>query len=195
MVDQKKTQNDRFAEAMSKAQEGDKRAYYDLLQELSIITKRVLSSRVNNDSDIEDISQEILISVDKAKASYDPKRLFMPWFMAILNFRLNNYFRKIYRNSEFQEVNYEEISEFISDDSQLDVTNLGIRAEYLEEALMGLPEKQRTIIKMMYVEGFTVKEVAEKLDMSVSAVKVTAHRVYKKLKIEITSKEEANADR
>ncbi|MCH2038503.1 MAG: RNA polymerase sigma factor, partial [Rickettsiales bacterium] len=187
MVDQKKTQNDRFAEAMSKAQEGDKRAYYDLLQELSIITKRVLSSRVNNDSDIEDISQEILISVDKAKASYDPKRLFMPWFMAILNFRLNNYFRKIYRNSEFQEVNYEEISEFISDDSQLDVTNLGIRAEYLEEALMGLPEKQRTIIKMMYVEGFTVKEVAEKLDMSVSAVKVTAHRVYKKLKIEITS--------
>ena len=108
---------------------------------------------------------------------------------------MNNYFRKIYRNSEFQEVNYDEFSEFISDDSQLDVTNLGIRAEYLEEALMGLPEKQRTIIKMMYVEGFTVKEVAEKLDMSVSAVKVTAHRVYKKLKIEITSKEEANADR
>lgn len=194
MVEKKLKEKDRFAEAMEKAQAGDTRAYYDLLQELSRITKRVLSGRVNNDTDIEDISQEILISVDKAKSSYDPKRSFMPWFMAILNYRLNDYFRKIYRNSDHQEVNYDEISEFIADETQIDVTNLGIRGEFLEEALLELPEKQREIIRMMYVEGFTVKEVAEKLDMSVSAVKVTAHRVYKKLKSEIVKKEERNAD-
>jgi RNA polymerase sigma-70 factor (ECF subfamily) len=45
-----------------------------------------------------------------------------------------------------------------------------------------LPEKQATIIRLMHQEGYTAKEVAAKMGMNESAVKVAAHRVYKMLR-------------
>ena len=57
-----------------------------------------------------------------------------------------------------------------------------LKAFCIEEAMSSLPEKQRVIVELMKIEGYTAKEVAKKLDMSESAVKVSAHRTYKLLK-------------
>ena len=48
--------------------------------------------------------------------------------------------------------------------------------------MQDLPEKQRKILLLMKGEGLTAAEVALKLNMSISAVKVSAHRSIKKLK-------------
>jgi RNA polymerase sigma-70 factor (ECF subfamily) len=45
-----------------------------------------------------------------------------------------------------------------------------------------LPEKQALILQLMHQEGYTAKEVAEKIGMTESAVKVAAHRAYKILR-------------
>jgi RNA polymerase sigma-70 factor (ECF subfamily) len=45
-----------------------------------------------------------------------------------------------------------------------------------------LPEKQATILRLLHRDGFTAKEVAEKIGMNESAVKVAAHRAYKVLR-------------
>ena len=38
------------------------------------------------------------------------------------------------------------------------------------------------ILRLMHQEGYTAKEVAEKIGMNESAVKVAAHRAYKVLR-------------
>jgi RNA polymerase sigma-70 factor (ECF subfamily) len=48
-----------------------------------------------------------------------------------------------------------------------------------------LPERQRQVVELMKLEQRSVREVALILGMSESAVKVTAHRAYKKLRQEL----------
>ena len=54
--------------------------------------------------------------------------------------------------------------------------------ESISGEIQKLPAKQAAILQLMHQEGYTAKEVAEKLGMNESAVKVAAHRAYKVLK-------------
>ena len=49
-------------------------------------------------------------------------------------------------------------------------------------AVAELPARQRQVVELLKLEQRSVKEVARILDMSESAVKVTAHRAYKTLR-------------
>ena len=57
-------------------------------------------------------------------------------------------------------------------------TKTAISYESISEEVEKLPEKQASILRLMHHEGFTAKEIAEKMGMKVSAVKVAAHRAY-----------------
>ena len=52
----------------------------------------------------------------------------------------------------------------------------------VQQALADLPEGQRTVIALHWLDGLSFREVAEVIDASLSAVKVRAHRGYKALK-------------
>lgn len=45
-----------------------------------------------------------------------------------------------------------------------------------------LPEKQRQSFKLVKIEGYTSREAANRMDMSVSAVKISVHRATKTLR-------------
>jgi RNA polymerase sigma-70 factor (ECF subfamily) len=164
---------------MELAQGGDKNAYREVLSQSTRILRGFLIKRVSDKDVIEDIIQDILISIHKAQHTYDASRPFIPWMMAIARFRLTDHFRKVYREAEHEEAYTEELSHDIA----LDVTNPVGEYEYLYRAIETLPEKQQHVVVWMKIEGLSAKEVAEKLNMSESAVKVTAHRAYKALKI------------
>jgi RNA polymerase sigma-70 factor (ECF subfamily) len=53
----------------------------------------------------------------------------------------------------------------------------------LLDALQQLPDKQRRVVELLKLEGFSVKEAALKLGMTESALKVSAHRAYKAMKV------------
>jgi RNA polymerase sigma-70 factor (ECF subfamily) len=48
--------------------------------------------------------------------------------------------------------------------------------------MRSLPERQHEIVRLMKLDGLSVRETAERLNMSVPAVKVAAHRAYKLLR-------------
>ena len=50
------------------------------------------------------------------------------------------------------------------------------QSEELFEAVMQLPEKQRTVIHLFYYEDYSIKEIAEILHVSESNVKVRLNR-------------------
>lgn len=162
---------------MQKAQQGDKIAYAKLLQEITGIIRPFLYHKLNDKSHLEDVVQEILISIHKARHTYEASRPFLPWMFAIANYRLQDHFRELYRERKQAFTNFDAVKETLAAPKDHDHEN----ADILRKSLSLLPKKQRIIIEMMHVEGYTAPEVAKKTGMSLSAVKVSAHRAYKRL--------------
>ena len=113
--------------------------------------------------------------------TYDGAREFKPWLYAIARYKLMDYFRRIYRSGEREEVDFQQVEHLL----KTDVTDPVADREYIEKLFVHLSERQRSIVVMMHVEGRSAQEVAEKMAMTVSAVKVDAHRAYKKLREEV----------
>jgi len=169
---------DPWRDLARRSQQGDKTAYHQLLNDIAGFSKNYLVTRVANPDWAEDIVQEILISVHKSLHTYSTDRPFRPWLMAIVHFRKSDYLRQYYAARGDKQTPVE-----VLDFEKNVVTFSGHEGEWkdIEKALGSLPDKQRAIFEMVKIQGFTAKEVAEKMDMSVSAVKVSAHRSQQKL--------------
>ncbi len=184
---QEQSQNDAsLSSLMHQAQQGDKQAYSRLFLKVTPMLRSFISQKINNPNDMEDIVQEILISLHKAGHTYDANRPFEVWIYTIARYRLNDHLRSYYKNAALKEKIQDEHEHFTGN---TDVTPDMEMDESINELIAALPEKQRIIITMMKVEGYTAKETAEKVKMTETAVKVAAHRVYKKLAKQIKQKD------
>jgi RNA polymerase sigma-70 factor (ECF subfamily) len=155
---------------------GDGAAYSNFLSQLSPILRRVIGRKIPM-SDVEDVLQEVLISIHKARHTYDGARPLMPWVMAITSFRVTDSLRKTYRQMRHSQVDiadYENVLEAVTE-SQSD-------NESINEMLDGVGQRERKILSLMHMEGFTAREVGSQLGMKESAVKVAAHRAIKKMR-------------
>ncbi len=161
------------------AQEGNTLAYNHLLKDIAPFIRNYLIGRLANPDWVDDITQEVLISVHKSLKTYSSDRPFRPWLMAIINFRKTDFLRKHYNSRTDKQTSLDDL-EFQS----THVTNPAHAGEYkdIENALGTLPEKQRKVFELMKIQGYSAQEVANEMRMSVSAVKVSAHRTMNKLK-------------
>tara|TARA_R110002095_G_scaffold134742_1_gene116809 strand:+ start:1402 stop:1965 length:564 start_codon:yes stop_codon:yes gene_type:complete len=162
-----------------KSQSGDKRAYNRLLTELVPYIKMRISGSLANPDWVEEIAQEVLISVHKSLNSYSADRPLKPWLNAIIQFRRTDFLRKHYKHRNVKEKSQENAA--IYNENVTSNSHIG-ELKDIESAMASLPEKQQTIFRLMKIEGYSAIEVAKKMDMSVSAVKVSAHRTAGKLK-------------
>ena len=166
-------QTDNLESLMRQALVGDKKAYGELLKATSRFLRPYLIKRINSETDVDDLMQEILISIHKARHTYDGMRPYKPWVYAIAGFRLKDHLRSRYADHLRQAVDLSEVEKNLAEP----VTESGIRYESIDGEIRKLPPKQATILEMMHREGYTAKEVAERIGMKESAVKVAAHRL------------------
>jgi RNA polymerase sigma-70 factor (ECF subfamily) len=171
-------QNDKLEVLMKQSLTGDQRAYATLLQETSRLLRPFLVKRLLFTNEVDDLMQEILISIHKARHTYDGNRPYKPWAYAIAKFRLQDYFRVHYADQLRHAVDFDELEESLHEL----VTESELSYESISGEVQKLPEKQAAILQLMHQEGYTAKEVAEKIGMTESAVKVAAHRAYKVLR-------------
>lgn len=169
---------DDFEALMRQALNGDQQAYASLLKETSRFLRPFLAKRLSFTNEVDDLLQEILISIHKARHTYDGNRPYKPWVYAIAKFRLQDYLRAHYSDQLRDAIEFSEVEESLPEH----VTETGISYESISGEVQKLPEKQATILRLMHQDGYTAKEVAEKLGMHESAVKVAAHRAYKILR-------------
>lgn len=163
---------------MRAALAGDKLAYAELLRETARLLRPYFSKRLRYESEVDDLLQETLISIHKARHTYDGHRPYKPWLYAIAKFRLHDFLRMHYADHLRHAEELSGLESALPDD----VTETGISYESISGEVAKLPERQAVILRLMHGEGYTAKEVAEKLGMSESAVKVAAHRAYKVLR-------------
>jgi RNA polymerase sigma-70 factor (ECF subfamily) len=165
------------ADLMRQSQTGDQEAYATLLVLLTSVTRKYARARAGSVAWIDDVVQETLITVDRARHTYDPSRPFAPWFYAIASSRLIDAVRRDRRTS-MREVVPETpfdvpTSEHVHDD---------IDVQAIHEALRTLPPQQRDIIEGLKFRDESVRDLATRMNMTAGAVRVTAHRGYRKLK-------------
>jgi len=176
---QQDPKSDEWSLLAASAQQGDRWAYHRLLSEIAPYVRNVVVASLPSADAADDVSQEVLVSVHKSLKTYNPDKPFKPWLSAIINFRRTDYLRKHYAKRDDQKTSLDN-PEYLSQN----VTNSPLAGELkdIEGALLDLPEKQRQIFQMMKIEGYSAEEVAQKMEMNVSAVKVSAHRTAKRLK-------------
>lgn len=167
--------SDRLRALFVSGLEGQGADYAEFLRALLPWIRRLVRHRLN-DSDVDDVVQEVLISVHKARHTYDGQRPLMPWLHAMVRFRLNDHLRDHYRHQAHREERPD------PDEWMADVTNQGADREYLDELLQDLKPLQQQILWLLHVHGHTAKEAGLLLGMNESAVKVAAHRALQKIR-------------
>ena len=172
-------QEHQSANLMRLAQTGDQVAYASLLVLLTTLVRQFARQRLGPVPWIDDVVQESLLAVHGARHTWDGRRPFAPWFYAITSNRMIDVLRRE-RRVAAREVGSDLEIEHATMPAAADRHDIDV--ERIRAAVARLPEKQRQVIEGLKFEDRSVREVAGRLRMSESAVKVTAHRGYRALR-------------
>jgi RNA polymerase sigma-70 factor (ECF subfamily) len=170
------TSDEDLAGLIKMAQSGDTEAYSQLLQEVTIRLRRIVRRYRSflTHEDIEDLVQDILLSLHSVRATYDPERPFMPWLLAITRNRLADGARR-YARTSLRELNTDYLDVTFANENA-NTTEDVFGKEDLKNAIDGLPAAQRTAIEMLKMRELSLKEAAAVSGMSIGALKVATHR-------------------
>ncbi len=164
---------------MGAAQQGDQASYEKLLRELLPELRAFVRRRLFDAGSQEDVVQNILLSLHRARHTYRSERPFTPWLYAIARNSLTDHTRargrRLSRERSLEDGGVPEpvAAEPAADDAL---------SPELEAALVGLPPKQREAVVLVQVEGLSVVEAAARAGVTVGALKVRAHRGYRLLR-------------
>ena len=184
------THEERLAALMRSAQGGDADAYAGLMQELAVRVRQIVRHRraFLEHADVEDLVQDVLLSVHAVRATYDVTRPFIPWLLAITRNRLADAARRYARHGA-HEVAVDDLDvTFFSERTNTLTTTYG-DPDALKDAIDDLPAGQRSAIEMLKLREMSLKEAAAASGTSVGALKVATHRAMdalrRKLKKEV----------
>jgi RNA polymerase sigma-70 factor (ECF subfamily) len=174
---------DELGHLMAAAQQGDSEAYLALLRRLAPEVRRMVRQRRRffGDDRIEDIVQDVLLSVHAVRATYDPSRPFLPWLRAITHNRLVDAARRHARGAA-HELALDELDVTFSDESANHQNEAVFETEALSAAIDALPSAQRVAIRMVKLQEMSLREAAAASGTSVGALKVAIHRAMKALR-------------
>jgi len=168
---------------MRAAQAGDGHAYRAMLTAVTPRIRRIVRARraFLGKEDVEDLVQDVLLSVHAVLATYDPSRPFMPWLLAIVRNRIADAARRYVRQQAHEvgvadpRVTFEDLPANTHDEGPGDL-------EALAQAIRDLPAGQRRAIELLKLEEMSLKEASAATGTSVSALKVATHRAMMSLR-------------
>ena len=174
---------------MQAAQRGDSEAYECLLASLLAPLRGFVRRRGVDDAAIEDVVQEILILLHRARHTWRSERPFDPWLWAIArNATVDALRRQTRERSRRDPAGTDAIEVFAhaGPDGEID-PELRLTAreipQRLVEAMRQLPDGQREAVEMLYVEQISVVEAAQRAGVTPGALKVRAHRGSRALRL------------
>jgi RNA polymerase sigma-70 factor (ECF subfamily) len=166
---------------MRAAQDGDAEAYCSLLTVVTPRLRRLIRARraFLDTQDVEDLVQDVLLSLHAVRHTYDPVRPFFPWLDAIVRHRLVDAARRFARRRGRElpvddlDVTFAAVSPNTSDEGE---------EAALAEAIRRLPGGQRQAIELLKLREMSLKEAAAYTGGSVGALKVATHRAMASLR-------------
>jgi len=166
-----------WGELMRRGQDGDRRAYEQLLTELAPFVRALGLRHGLGAADAADLVQDVLLTLHAIRHTYDPHRPFGPWLTVIARRRLADRLRRGARRRA-REVALEPVHETFA----APAANLAGEGRALRAAIAALPEGQRRAVGLLKIEELSLKEAATRSGMTVAALKVAVHRGLKALR-------------
>lgn len=176
-------------ELVRRAQAGDEAAFNQLYEQTGTAIYRTIFSMVQDEDTAWDVHQNSYILAWRGLNKLENPSAFLPWL------------RRIAVNEAVKELTKEDsltFSELTSDEDeepQFAETRSGYQPEIeldkkeaarlVREILEKMPKKQKLIVGMYYYEGYSIKEIAEALNVTQGTVKTQLHLGRKRVEAEV----------
>ena len=175
---------------VERAGHGDQRSIGRLYDAYVAPLYRFCLARVGNETDAEDLTEEIFLKVMRAVGKFEWRPLplgedgeerspFRAWIFRIARNHVVSHYRRTASRPTAGEV-----PEWIQDESRgpAEMAELAMTVDEVFQAVEQLPQAQREVILLRFGSGLSVAETAEALDKNQTNVKVLQHKGVKKLK-------------
>ena len=173
-------------ELVRRAQGGDVAAYEELLRSHQHRVLAVVGGILRRREDIEDVAQQVFIKAYFSLGRFDQRSAFGTWLYKITVNECWDYLRKkrVRRLVYEADLSDEQIRQMDAALPQVAGTekpreDAGRRLEQrdlIERLLQELEEKDRLMLVMKEIEGFSVEEIGQILELNVNTVKVRMFR-------------------
>ena len=168
---------------MAAAQTGDRAAYERLLGDCIPHVKRVVRRTGVRPESVDDVVQDVLVTVHRARATYDPTRSFANWLSAIAQRRAIDHLRhrgRQDRREVFDELSYESYPDAgATPEAALDGED---RGRDIRVAVAALSPGQREAVELLAIRQRSLGEAAAETGKTKVALKVNLHRALKTLR-------------
>jgi len=155
---------------MLRVQQGDQRAFADLYDEISPIVFGVVKRVLRDPSMSEEVTQEVFVEIWKTCTRFDPERASVPTWAATMARR-----RAVdrVRREQSQRNRIDELAQqpLAHDERPDDTVVASLDAERIERAMASLPDDQREVIRLAFIDGHAHGAIAEILDIPLGTVK------------------------
>ncbi|MEW5962728.1 MAG: sigma-70 family RNA polymerase sigma factor [Pseudomonadota bacterium] len=177
----RRDRDERWRDLMRSAQGGNSFAYARLLEEVTPVIRGLVRRRWHSPNDVEDIVQDILLSVHLVRHTYDSARPFGPWLGTIAKRRIADFARKM-ASRRANETTVAAMPETFPLDEPKTEQDISDDQGEVRRALAALSPPQRQAIELMKLQGLSLEEASMRTGKSVSALKVTVHRAMKAMR-------------
>ncbi len=175
--------------AITRVIEGDVNAFEYLLKKYKHHVIKIVHKHLPYDQ-VEETAHDVFIRAYRSLPTFKGKGSFKQWLSGIAVRTCYDFFRKKYRTREipmsaFSDRHQKVLGNIMSDQSCVDYTEKSNQKEIrelLDQALDKLTPEDRMVMELVYFEGFSGKEAAELLGLSVANVKIRSFRSRKKLR-------------
>jgi RNA polymerase sigma-70 factor (ECF subfamily) len=169
---------------------GDTAAFETLVERRQRLVVGTVARMLGNNSDAEDIGQQVFVRVWKSADRYVASAKFTTWLLKITRNLVFNELRRRARHAHVPLQNEPEDEERPLRDERTVGPDAALLEQELQNAIDAaiarLPETQRMAVILRRYEELSYEEIAEALDQSVSAVKSLLFRARTELRTSLS---------
>ena len=146
--------------------DGEESAFQELVKLHSDKVRNIIYVTVNRGDYVDDIAQDVFITVYKNLKNFRFESQFTTWLYRITINKCRDYLRKMKIRNIFSPIKEaEEKSSFSNATEEKDVKR------FVRDAIKKLPDKLRTPLLLKDIEGFSYQEIAETVGCEIGTVK------------------------
>jgi RNA polymerase sigma factor (sigma-70 family) len=183
LMDESPAPDEHLSRLMARAQQGDSDAYITLLRAITPRIRQLVRAKraFLGDSVVEDVVQEVLLSVHTVRATYDPARPLMPWLSAIVRHRLADAGRRYVRQGA-HEIGVDDLDVTFQASAANSREDTFGDPDALAQAIQALPPGQRQAVELLKLRELSLKEASALTGISIGALKIATHRAIASLR-------------
>src|SRR6202790_1890105 len=168
-------------ELVRRAQANDKEAYEELIKRHQQRVFAVASGILRRHEDIEDIAQQVFVKAYFSLKRFDGRAAFSTWLYRITLNECWDLLRKkkvrpLLYESDLSEEQEQRVADSESDGAGPDIRQRLENQQRVERRLEGLEERDKLMLIVKEVEGFSIEEIAKVLELNANTVKVRLFR-------------------